>query len=79
MTLAFVILLTAVVTTIILDAVQRRSYGEGLRAGEEAGKLKERALWWERTARASERVEALAAAARVDDSGGEWELPDTKM
>jgi len=74
-TLTLLFLLALVVVTIVLMNVYQRGY----RAGEQVGEQRERALSWERTVRARERVEALAAAARVDDCGGEWELPDQKI
>ncbi|HKQ91337.1 MAG TPA: hypothetical protein VJZ77_11660 [Blastocatellia bacterium] len=78
-TFTILILLAVVVAAITLDSFQRRSYREGRREGEEVGELRERALWWERTAVAQSRIEALADAASAEERGAEWELPESKM
>jgi hypothetical protein len=70
-TLTLLFLLTLVVLAIVLMNVYQR----GHRAGEELGRAAERALWWERTAVAQARVDALGSL-RVEDHGAEWELPE---
>ena len=63
-------------TLVVIAVVLMRVYRAWRRDGEEMGAQRERALSWERIARARERVAVIGVVGPAEIAGDEWELPD---